>query len=68
MAAKIHFMALYFFYPDTVGLIVDPSLFNVIVKAPFSFFRFYPEIDKFLTDTDRHIRPNFVKWTLIALF
>ena len=39
---------------DTVGFVGDPSLFNVNKKAPFSFPYFYPEMDKFVTDTDRH--------------
>ena len=65
MAAKIHFTGYCIFDPDTAGFVVDPSLFNVNKKAPFSFSCFYPEMDKFLTDIHRH---DFVKWTLIALF
>ena len=65
MAAKIYFTAYCIFDPDTVGFVVDPPLFNVNKKTPISFSGFYPEMDKFLNDTDRH---DFVKWTLIALF
>ena len=53
MAAMILFTA----YWD---IVVDPSLFIVNKKNLF-----YPEMDKFLTDTDRN---DFVKWTLIVLF
>ena len=58
MAAMILFTA----YWD---IVVDPSLFIVNKKAPFSCSCFYPEMDKFLTDTDRNY---FVKWTSVALF
>ena len=54
MAAKIHFAAYCIFDPDIVRFVVDPSLFNVNRKAPFSFSCFYPEMDKLLTDHDRH--------------
>ena len=53
------------FCPDVVGFVMNPSLFNVNKKAPFSFSCFYPEMDKFLTDADRN---DFVNWTLITLF
>ena len=66
MAAKIHFEhSLLFCESDIVVFFVDPSLFIVNKKAPFSCSCFYPEMDKLLTDTDRN---DFVKWTLIALF
>ena len=66
MAAKIDFTAYStVFYPDPVGFVVDPSLYIVNKKAPFSFSCFNQQMDKFLTDTDRH---DFVKWILIALF
>ena len=56
MAAKIHIKARCFFYPDrpTVAFVVDPALFHVNEKVPFSFPCFYPEMDKFLTDTVKH--------------
>ena len=53
MAAKINFAAYCLFDPDSVGFIVDPSLFKVNKKAPFFIPCFYLESDKFLTDTDR---------------
>ena len=52
MATKIHFAAYCLFDPDSVGFIVDPSLFKVNKKAPFFIPCFYLESDKFLTDTD----------------